>query len=499
MLGAMNRLFILLVFLTLAQFARADDTLRIANLALPEGRGNPHTAIGTPYFMIWPAVFDGLTVIGPDGRAQPMLAVHWQPINPNTWRFKLRPNVTFSNGEPMDAEAVVKSFAAIATPEGLRWSAYNAYQGITGARAVDPLTVEVTTDPPDRLLPNRIGAIRILPPKYWAKVGAEGFAKAPVGSGPYSVDSWERERIRLTANPKSWRAPKIAHIDIRELPEGTSRTQGLLSGAIDIALYLNPEDKAVVENAGARVVTRSGGSVEVLSFVTVKKSPLQDKRVRQALNYAVDKQAIVDALLNGMTAVASQPAPVGVFGRDETLKPYPYDPAKAKALLAEAGYPAGFTFIAEASSGGRGPTGAIAQKIAQDLAAIGVRMEIRSVPQSKIFRAAYDGSFEGQAFSMMYGSIPYMDALAALRLHSCLWQTPWNCTPAYAERITQAYAAFDPAERERLTRDLVRDIRDDAPALWLYDDITFDGVASRVKNYNPVFSTINYQEIELTD
>lgn len=489
---------ILLASVLWAGSVAADDTLKIANLALPEGRGVPHMAIGTPYFMIWPAMFDGLTYIGPDGTAQPMLATEWAPLNPTTWRFKLRPGVTFSNGEPLDAAAVAATMATLATPEAMKWSVYNAFRGIAGARVIDPLTVDIITDPPDRLLPNRIGALRILPPAYWAKVGAEGFAKAPIGSGPYKVDRWEPTRIQMSANTTSWRAPKIPKLEIREVPEGTARIQGLLSGAVDLALYLNPEDKVEVEAAGGTIATRSGGSVEVLSFVTIKDSPLKDKRVRQALNYAVDRQAIVDALLGGMTTVASQPAPRGVFGRDETLQPFSYDPAKAKALLAEAGYAKGFSFVAETSSGGRGPTTAVQQKVAQDLAAVGVKMEIRAVPQSKIFRAAYDGSFEGQAFTMMYGSIPYMDALVSLRLHSCLWQTPWNCVPEYAERIQKAYAAFDLAERERLTKALVRDIRDDAPAIWLYDDVTFDGVAARVKNYKPVFSTINYETLELT-
>ena len=477
--------------------ASADDTLKIANLALPEGRGVPHMAIGTPYFMIWPAIFDGLTNIGPDGKAMPMLATEWAPLDPKTWRFKLRPGVKFSNGEPFDAAAVAATLATLATPEALKWSVYNAYRGITGARVVDALTVDITTDPPDRLLPNRIGAVRILPPAYWAKVGTDGFAKQPIGTGPYAVDRWDQTLVKMSANTTSWRAPIIPKVEIREVPEGTARIQGLLSGAIDLALYLNPEDKTLVEADGGSIVTRSGGGVEVLSFGTVKDSPLKDKRVRQALNYAVDRQAIVDSLLGGMTSAASQPAPRNVFGRDDTLKPFAYDPAKAKALLADAGYAKGFSFIAETSTGGRGPTAAIAQKIAQDLAAVNVRMEVRAVPQSKIFRAAYDGSFEGQAFTMMYGSIPYMDALTSLRLHSCLWQTPWNCVPEYAERIKQAYAAFDLDERERLTKALVRDIRDDAPALWLYDDVTFDGVAKRLKNYKPVFSTINYETLEL--
>jgi len=239
--------------------------------------------------------------------------------------------------------------------------------------------------------------------------------------------------------------------------------------------------------------------VEVISFITVKESPLQDMRVRQALNYAVDRQAIVDSLLAGLTTVASQTAPIGVFGRVPDLTPYPYDPAKAKALLTEAGFPDGFSMVAEVVPGRNAAGAAAYQKVADDLSKVGVKMELRAVSQQQTTRAAYDGSFGGTAFSMSYGSLPYMDALTSLRLHSCLWQKPWNCNSVIAKRISEAYGVFDLTEREALTMQLVRDVREDAPALLLFDDVIFDGVGPRVRNYNAVFAAINFESLELAD
>lgn len=90
-----------------------------------------------------------------------------------------------------------------------------------------------------------------------------------------------------------------------------------------------------------------------------------------------------------------------------------------------------------------------------------------------------------------------MDALAALRLHSCLWQTPWNCVPELARWMEEAGAAFDLGERERLTQALVRDVRDDAPAIWLFEEAPLDGIAARVRNYRAAYSFVNYEELEL--
>ena len=494
----MGRSFILLVAVVAVSLrAAAVEPLRIGIISFPETRGNPHQALGPPYFLLWPAFFDGLTEIGPDGLARAALAVEWTAENPTTWIFKLRPGVTFSNGEPLSAEAVVETIRYMGRPESARFSVYNAFRGIAGARRIDNLTVEVMTSQPDRLLPNRIGAIRIYPAHYWRAAGPEAFAKAPVGTGPFAVAEWSETRIRATANRTSWRPPRLDSLEFVAIPETTQRVQALAANSIDIAFGLAPDDRDAVIAAGATLRSRPRGNVEVISFLTVRPSPLQDRRVRQALNFAIDRDQIVATLMGGSTVAASGPAARGVFGYDATLKPYRYDPVYARQLLAEAGYAAGFDLPTEVVTGGS-IGGAVFQKVAEDLARVGVNMILTPVPQSKILRGAYEGTWDGLAFSLNYGSLPYMDALAALRLHSCLWQTAWNCVPEFARRIEEAGAAFDLAERERLTRALVRDVREDAPAIWLFEETPLDGVGPRVRNYEAAYSYVNYESLEVS-
>lgn len=487
-----------LVVPLLSTSVAGGQALRVGLVSFPETRGNAHQALGPPYFLLWPAFFDGLTEIGDDGRARAALAESWSFSNPTTWTFKLRRGVTFANGEPVDAEAVVTTLAYMGRPESARFSVYNAYRGISGARALDPLTVEVTTDRPDRLLPNRIGAIKIYPRAYWARVGPEGFARAPIGSGPFAVERWDETGIVARSNPTSWRPPRITGLEFRAIPEAQQRLQALVSGTIDIAIGLTADDRDVLAAAGATLRPRPRGNVEVIQFLTVKPSPLQDRRVRQALNLAVDREAIVANLLGGTTVAASGPAARGVFGHDSSLAPFPFDPARARALLADAGHANGFDVPTEVVPGGSVGS-AVYQKVAADLAAVGVNMILLPVPQSKILRGAYEGSWDGLAFSMNYGSVPYMDALASLRLHSCLWQTPWHCDRDIAKRVDDAGAAFDLAEREALTRALVRDVRDDAPAIWLYEEAALDGLSSRVRNYKAAYSYVNFEDLELSE
>ncbi|MBM3515630.1 MAG: ABC transporter substrate-binding protein, partial [Alphaproteobacteria bacterium] len=312
----------------------------------------------------------------------------------------------------------------------------------------------------------------------------------------YVVEQWEETKVVARANRASWRKPRIDALEFKAVPEAQQRLQALVSGAIDIAIGLVADDRDTLAGAGAKLQSRPRGNVEVISLLTVKPSPLQDRRVRQALNYAVNRQAIVDNLLGGLTVAASGPAPRGVFGYDATLDPYPYDPDRARTLLANAGHPDGFELPTEVFSGGT-VGGAVYQQVAADLATVGVNMILTSVPQSKIQRGAYEGGWDGLAFSLNYGTLPYMDALASLRLHSCLWQTPWHCDRDIARRVEDAGAAFDLDARERLTRSLVRDVRDDAPAIWLFEEAALDGVAKHVRNYRAAYAFVNYEELEM--
>jgi peptide/nickel transport system substrate-binding protein len=322
------------------------------------------------------------------------LAERWENPTPTTWRFHLRRGVHFTAGGTVDAAAVVATVELLkAHPD---YAVATEVTEIIAARAIDAGTVEIETALPDAILPRRFGLIRIVDPAAWARLGPDGFARTPSGSGPYSISSWTGggSTIALIANPKSWRAPtSVTRLEITTLKDATSRVQALLSDQVDVSLSLNPDDLAPLKDAGFKTYISTAGQVLVWALPNILKSatPLKDVRVRQALNYAVDKDAIAGALLQGIAGPASQGATPGTFGFDPDLSPYPYDPAKARALLTEAGYPNGFKLIADVVVG-LGPADTqIHQKTAADLRAIGIDVELRNTPYTARPQKFYGG------------------------------------------------------------------------------------------------------------
>jgi peptide/nickel transport system substrate-binding protein len=221
-------------------------------------------------------------------------------------------------------------------------------RGIPSARAIDDLTVEITTSVPEPILPSRLAIMRPHEPKAWADLGAEGYGSQPVGTGPYKISVWDNEKIRGTAFAEGWRVPKIENLVVDLLPENASRRQALCSNQADIANVLTPDDKGPIESCGHKVVlSPTNNTINLILRHLVEDSPVHDVRVRQALNHAYDKEGFTSTVLAGTTRPAAMPATSTMSGWFEDIKPYAYDPAKAKQLLAEAGYPDGFDMLAE--------------------------------------------------------------------------------------------------------------------------------------------------------
>lgn len=472
-----------------------DKPLRVALYALPDAGGIPFVGIIQPTIFVWPAIFDGLTQIERDGTVVPALAVSWQAVDELNWRFSLRPNVKFSNGEAFNAQAVAETIAILQKPESARYGVVRESSVIESVRAIDALTLEIKTKTPAPFLPAVMSAIRIVEPKQWRALGPEGFARAPVGTGPFKVMRWEPAKVTLSANTSSWRPPKVSLLELLAIPDTSSRTQALLAGAVDIAVALGPDDVPAVESGGARVQVRSGGAVISLAFNTKAESPLRDVRVRRALNYAVNKQAIVDGLLQGQSVPASQGAPRIAFGFDPQLAPYPHDPARARALLSEAGVAQGFDLTIEVAVGGAPNDAAVYQQVVADLAAVGLRPKLQIVPVAQLSRGIVQGEWRGTMFSMDFTVFPTMDALAPMRIHSCLWHTPWYCDETIVPKIKQALASFDPQKRASLTREVLAYTRDHPPALFLHEVIGYDGIAADIAGYDAAFALIKYDRI----
>ena len=259
------------------------------------------------------------------------LATKWEQVKPDTWRFTLRSGVKFHNGEAVDADT-----AAYMTNR--TWSKDNNFfirQFIgpeISAKVVDASTVDITTASPDPILPLRVYFAPFAAMKH-AKENPEELATKPIGTGPYKFVEWSRgQYIRLTANEDYWGGvPKIKDVVFNFRKESAVRSATVMAGEADLARSVNPDD---CKKAPKCI---SAPTVETL-FVRIDTPhiALRDLRVRQALAYAIDKEGIIKTILSGEGTLAAQIVGPFVNGHNPDLKPYPYDVAKSKALLAEA-------------------------------------------------------------------------------------------------------------------------------------------------------------------
>ncbi|WP_127143899.1 ABC transporter substrate-binding protein [Pelagibacterium montanilacus] len=277
-------------------------------------------------------IYETLMARTPDAQLVPGLAAS-EPvqIDETTWEFKLREDVSFHNGEPFNADSVVASLERVIDPENN--SEQMAYFGtIAGAEKIDDYTVHILTNGPDPILPSRMYWMKMIPPVY----AQEGdLASAPVGTGPYEFVSWSRgDTITLQANEDYWDgAPEIDEVTYRFVGEPGTRLSGLMAGEFDIITNLLPEFTSTVPKFAAVE------GLETSVFVVGADNELtSDPLVREALNLAIDRQAMVDSLFSGYATVAQgHHVNPRAFGFNDSLESYPYDPERARELIEEAG------------------------------------------------------------------------------------------------------------------------------------------------------------------
>jgi len=453
--------------------AQEPHTLRVARNAAPPSLGNPLTSVGQPGSGLWSVLFDSLTVIGPEGVLMPALATSWELESDTRWVFHLRPGVTFHNGAPFDANAAAAILAYLMGEDGRRFYVSTEVLNISNVDIIDDLTLAINTTIPDAILPKRMALIAVPEPDAWTRLGPEGFAQAPVGTGSFSLMDWGQAtgRMRFEAFKDSWRAPEqIERLELWTVPDATARIQALLTGQVDVLEAVSFDDVADLEASGFRVWRFGGAQVSSIAFRTVGNpdSPLQDPRVRQALNFAVDRGMIATVIFGGNAEPASQGAARGTFGHDPDLRPIPFDAAKAKSLLAEAGYGAGFALTIEVLTGFSTADSLVYQKVAQDLRAVGVDVTLRSPPFATWLRKYLTNDWgDVDAFSLMWDSGGYADAVRPVRNFSCAKAVPFFCDETLMPLIEQTDRIMSPAEREKHLQMVLARMREAAPALLL--------------------------------
>jgi peptide/nickel transport system substrate-binding protein len=362
-------------------------------------------------------------------------------------------------------------------------------------RARDALSFEITTQIPDAILPLHLMFLRAPAPGAWRKLGPQAFARAPVGTGPFVQERWADGKVELRANRTSWRPPKVDRLEIIRIADQAARVQALISGGIDVAYGITPEERDILAAAGARLVSYRIPETSFLAFVTVKDSPVKDVRVRRALNHAVNRQRIIDTILDGATEPAAQISHPQAFGFNPALRPYDYDPERAKALLAEAGYENGFDLPA-LLVGNANNLDNIYQQVAADLAEVGVKLELRRHTLAKQLEYIYQGGWPSLAFAMATNGY---DPLNAYRIRSCAWVHPYHCDPDLMPLIAAAKSAPTPEERRTLTQKVLAAERDNPPGLILWQTPYFDGVAARVSGYRASEEQIPFHAIDVIE
>ena len=395
----------------------AETVMRMGMASLPLAFGNPLRSGASPTIYFTPALFDGLTRIDKDGTLLPWLAVAWEPKDTKTWTVRLRGDVTFSNGTPLTAEAAAFAVNYLASEESMPENLRREIPAFERAVAIDDLTVEITTVSEEPLLMRSLTILPMVEPAEWIRLGREGFAREPTGTGPFRIAAWGAADVTMMAVPSSWRAPKVDRLEVLAIPDKSARIQALQSNRIDLGIEFGPEDGALMEAAGLKVKGWVAAENAGLSFILTRNpdSPLQDVRVREALNLAVNREVLANVLLENATVPATQPVPRAAFGYNPDLPPIPYDPDRARVLLNDAGYEGGFSIVAIVV-GGIGVGASVLQIMANEFAAIGVTLEVRSLPIQQFLQYLGQGTWpeDIDAFSMIWPVWPSLDSLRAL-------------------------------------------------------------------------------------
>jgi peptide/nickel transport system substrate-binding protein len=333
------------------------------------------TALSSSYFY---AIYDAMTRVDEKANILPGLAESWKPIDDTTWEFKIRA-AKWSDGSDLSAEDVKFTYDYVLDPAN-KSAIASRIANVDGVTVVDPRTVRVTTKGPDPLMAKRAFFVPILPKAYIGRVGMQAFSINPIGTGAFKIKEYKQgTHAILVPSETSWRKPKLKELWLMEVPDPTARLAGLRTGTVDAIDFMDRENAERMKSEPNLSVVLVDGAGSYNFDLEYFNAPYNDPRVRQAMNYAIDKAGILKSLLRGFGQVMDgQLIPKNVFGYNPNLKPYEYDPRKARELLAAAGYTNGFTTAIEFGMGGvEGPL--IAQAMQQHFADVGIKAELKPV------------------------------------------------------------------------------------------------------------------------
>ena len=441
-------------------------------------------------------IFDPLLERDQDLKIQPALAAELPKlVSPTVWEFKLRPGVKFQNGEPVDAEAVKFSLERLVDPK-LKLRGATPFAPIDHVDVVDPLTVRVHTKAPWPILETALTQSQtvILPPKYYRDKDMAYVAKNPVGSGPFKFVRWVKDdRIELEANEQYWRgAPRIKKLIFRPIPDDAVRVAALQNGEVDIAVNIPPHLAAIIAGHPKLFLSTAPSvrTIQLLYYthqydaqnklVGPYPGPVADKRVRLAMNYAVNVDEIIKTVLDGKGIRVASMLTDKHFGFDPALKPIKQDVARTKQLLTEAGFPGGVEMTLNAPQGRYVRDKEVAEAIAGQLTKAGIRTTLKTFEWGTYLNTMSYVHKAGPVWLIGWGTSTYDAETVYVPLFRSGKILSNYHNADFDGMIDQAQTMMDPKKRLELYHKINRLWVDDAAAMPLYQQLDLYGATKRL-------------------
>ena len=471
-------LAVLLAAALAAAPAFAQGELRVAIPWTPENL-DPTMNLSSIRAQVGVSLFDSLLGRDADGKIVGELAESWRLLDERTWQLKIRRGVVFHNGEPFNAEAVRFTFQRVLNPEQKSPNRATVSE-VERVDVVDDLTVNLVLRSPYAPFLARLIDFPMVPPKYTAEKGNQGLALRPVGTGPFRfVELVKDDHMVVEAFDKHWRGqPRIRKIVYKPIPEPFTRAAALRNGEVDLITTVPPNIARELDKVAGVRVHRVPSTWQIYLGLNAFKKPLSDVRVRQALNYATDVDAIIKNVMDGNGRRLEGPFTPNVFGFDPSVKGYASDPARARRLLAEAGYPDGLEVTLDAPAGRYQGDKEIAEALGGQWQKAGFRPTVQVAEWGAYFKK-YLGKQMQDAYLLGLGG-PMQDADELYNLVSSKGRGLYYKNERIDELFDQGRATSDPARRRKIYADLARVMVEDATWVFLMQQVDIYATRDRL-------------------
>ncbi len=442
-------------------------------------------------------VFEPLTLTDRNGRLVPGLATSWRAVDPLTWEFKLRPGVRFHDGSELTADDVVFSIERPKKLEGSPASFASFVRPIVEATAVDKGTVRIRTATPHVLVPYDLNSIMIVSRKATTAAGTSAdfdSGRSAIGTGPFRLVGFRRgDRVELARNDAWWgtQKPVWDKVVFRMLANDAARIASLLSGDVDAIENVPTADVAkIAADARFTVVRQTSWRTlfwhldqfrDVTPDVTDKagkpltRNPFKDARVRLAISKAINRDAIVSRVMEGLAVPASNLVAPGIFGYNAAIPVEAYDPAGAKKLLADAGYADGFQLTLHAPNNRYVNDARIAETVAALLSRVGIATRVETQPWTSYLPHArageYSMSLVGWGSSLGDNTIKNHLATVDEAKGYGAWNFGRSSHPEVDRRLDRDFTLFDDRQREDAARSVAALALKDNPVIPLHHEV----------------------------